>query len=112
MEPEPNVSTSGRLNHILVVDDQSNICQMIHDMLVRRGYAVSTANDYGAAETLLAAHEFGVVISDICFDDDENDGISLLERAQKLQPDTPVILITGVPSVRTASQAVKLNAYE
>jgi PAS domain S-box-containing protein len=112
MEPKPNVSTSGKLNHILVVDDQPNICQMIHDMLARRGYAVSTANSYGAAETLLVEHEFGVVISDICFDGDENDGISLLERAQKLQPDTPVILITGVPSVRTASQAVKLNAYE
>ncbi len=112
MEPKPHVSMDGKLDHILVVDDQPNICQMIHDMLIRRGYAVSTADSYDAADALLSAQEFGAVISDICFDGSDNDGISLLERAQTLQPDTPVILITGVPSVHTASKAVKLNAYE
>ncbi|MEJ2153814.1 MAG: PAS domain S-box protein [Desulfobacteraceae bacterium] len=112
MQTKPHVAMDDELNHILVVDDQPKIRQMIHDMLVRRGYAVSTADCYDLAESLLTEHDFGVVITDICFDGDEKDGISLLERAQQLQPDTPVILITGVPSVQTASQAVKLNAYE
>lgn len=98
--------------HILVVDDQPDICQMIHDMLTNRGFAVTIANSYAAADAILAAHEFDVVISDICFDEDEHDGITLLERTRVVQPDTPVILITGVPSVVTASKAVKLNAYE
>ncbi len=81
-------------------------------MLDRKGYAVSTANSYGDAERLLARREFGVVISDICLEHDDRDGIALLERIHAVHPDTPVILITGLPSVQTASMAVKLNAFE
>lgn len=100
------------LDHILVVDDQPCICRMIHDMLAKKGYDVSTANSYGQAEDLLADREFGVVISDICLEQDDHDGIALLERIQATYPGTPVILITGVPSIHTATRAVKLNAYE
>lgn len=99
-------------DHILVVDDQPSICRIIHDMLTGRGYSVSTANCYGQADDLLTERDFGVVISDICFEHDDQDGITLLERTRAVHPDTPVILITGVPSVHTASMAVKLNAFE
>lgn len=99
-------------DHILVVDDQPSICRMIHDMLAKKGYDVSTANSYGQAEDLLADREFGVVISDICLEQDDHDGITLLEHIQAIYPGTPVILITGVPSIHTATRAVKLNAYE
>lgn len=99
-------------DHILVVDDQPSICRMIHDMLTGKGYSVSTANSYGQADDLLTERDFGVVISDICFEQDDQDGITLLERTRAVHPDTPVILITGVPSVHTASMAVKLNAFE
>lgn len=102
----------GSSDHILVVDDQPQICRMIHDMLVKKGYDVSTANSYGQADDLLADREYGVVISDICLEQDDHDGITLLERIQELYPGTPVILITGVPSIRTATRAVKHNAYE
>jgi PAS domain S-box-containing protein len=99
-------------DHILVVDDQPTICRMIHNMLVNKGYDVTTANSYSHADKLLADHEFGVVISDICLEQDDHDGIALLERIQAIHPGTPVILITGVPSIHTAAKAVKLNAYE
>ncbi len=113
MEPKSRITIDGVSNRVLVVDDQPTICRMLDDMLTKRGYAVSTANSYHAAETLLAEDEFGVVISDICLENgDEKDGIGLLERVHDLQPDTPVILVTGVPSVDTASKAVKHNAYE
>lgn len=112
METKPHMPMGGKLNHLLVVDDQPDVCQLMCEILARKGYSVSTANCYGAAEKLLGEHEFGAIISDICFDEEDYDGLSLLERAKKLQPDTPVILITGVPSVQTASQAVKLDAFE
>lgn len=99
-------------DHILIVDDQPHICRMMCNMLALRGYAVSTANSYAQADAQLSAHDFGVVISDICLEDGNTDGISLLERAHQVQPDTPVILITGVPSVNTASRAVRHNAFE
>lgn len=102
----------GSSDHILVVDDQPNICRMIHDMLVKKGYDVSTANSYDQANDLLVEQEYGVVISDICLEQDDLDGITLLDRIQEIYPGTPVILITGVPSIHTASRAVKHNAYE
>lgn len=112
MKQDASKEINATPNHILVVDDQSEIRQLIHDMLAKKGYVVRTANSYDAALAQLADHEFGVVISDIYLDEDEKDGIALLEQSRTLQPDTPVILITGVPSVDTASKAVRLNAFE
>jgi PAS domain S-box-containing protein len=100
------------LNQILVVDDEPSICQIIQEVLTQRGYPVTTVGSYDEAHTLLARQEFGTVISDICLGHDQDDGITLLEHIRTVQPDTPVILITGVPSVVTAAKAVKLKAYE
>jgi len=112
MEQSLSIDAAASLHQVLVVDDQPSICKMIHDMLTKKGLAVHTANSYAEAVSQMEAHEFGVIISDICFDEEENDGIMLLKHTQEIQPETPVILITGVPSVTTASKAVKLNAYE
>lgn len=112
MRQNTSKDTKAALNHILVVDDQTEIRQLIHDMLAKTGYAVTTANSFNTAMAQLAENEFGVVISDIYLDEDGQDGMTLLEQSQILQPDTPVILITGVPSVATASKAVRLNAFE
>lgn len=98
--------------HILVVDDQQHICLMIQRMLESRGYTVSTASTLQGADHLIRNQAFDTVVSDICLEDDENDGLRVLQNSLEAQPDTPVILITGVPSVATASFAVRLNAFD
>lgn len=100
----------GTSSAILVVEDDPLVCKMYERALSRGGYVVSIANTSLMAEELLAHHSFDVIISDICLED--KDGLAILAASQAQNPDTPVILVTGRPSIETASTAVRLNAYE
>jgi signal transduction histidine kinase/DNA-binding response OmpR family regulator len=95
---------------ILVVEDDPLVYRMYERALSKNGYMVSLANTSQAAEEQLGSQAFDVIISDICLDG--KDGLTLLEASQAQNPDTPVILVTGQPSIETASAAVRLNAYE
>lgn len=97
---------------ILVVDDQPDFCLLIQRTLESQGYLVSAANTLQEANRLICSQAFDTVITDICFENGEQDGLRLLQKSLELQPDTPVILITGMPSVTTASTAVRLNAFD
>jgi PAS domain S-box-containing protein len=95
--------------NVLVVDDDPGALKTFKAMLSLSGYLAHTAESYEAAATLLQSQSFDVIIADIFLGD--KDGMALLEQSQELNPDTPVILVTGMPSVETASDAVRLNAY-
>ncbi len=97
---------------ILVVDDQWDICRMIQRKLENQGYRVSSANTLKEAVRLIRSQIFETIITDICFEDGRKDGLRLLQKSLELHPDTPVILMTGMPSVTTASTAVRLNAFD
>ena len=94
---------------ILVVDDDPAICRIYSALLKRAGYSVNVALTFDDAAQSMAGNEFDVLISDIVLG--EKDGLDILEQSQQLQPDTPVILVTGIPDVQTASAAVRQNAY-
>jgi len=100
----------GTRARILVVEDDPLVCKLYEKALSKNGYRVSIANTCQIAEDLLGSHTHDVIISDICLDG--KDGLALLESSQAKNPDTPVILVTGKPSIETASAAVRLNAYE
>ncbi len=95
---------------ILIADDDPWACKAFRRMLESYGHTVHIANDGSGAQALLQSRIFDAVIMDIMLGDD--DGIALLEQKQDLNADTPVILITGRPTVETASAAVRLNAYD
>jgi PAS domain S-box-containing protein len=94
---------------VLVVDDDQAICRIYSTLLKRAGYAVNVALSFDAAARLMSENEIDVLISDIVLG--EKDGLDILEQSRQFQPDTPVILVTGLPDVQTASAAVRLNAY-
>lgn len=94
---------------ILIVDDDQAVCRIYSALLTQSGYAVTIALTFHEAARLIADNEFDVLISDIVLG--EKDGLEILEQSRRLQPDTPVILVTGLPDVQTAAAAVRLNAY-
>jgi signal transduction histidine kinase/DNA-binding response OmpR family regulator len=102
-----SVDTSAR---ILIVEDDPLVCRMYEKALSKTGYLVSVAGSCQMAEDLLGSNTFDVIVSDICLDG--KDGLALLESSQAQNPDTPVILVTGRPSIETASSAVRMNAFE
>ena len=94
--------------HLLIVDDERSICELLEISFRKEGHKVETANCGEAAKRRLASQVFDIVISDIRMPDMH--GVDLLRYAKEVSPLTVVILITGVPTIGTAIDAVNFGA--
>src|SRR5271155_5356011 len=94
--------------HLLIVDDERSICELLEISFRKEGHKVETATSGEAAKRLLASRIFDIVVSDICMPD--MDGVDLLRYCKELSPSTTFILITGVPTIVTAIDAVNFGA--
>jgi len=83
---------------ILVIDDEESIRFTFDTFLSEKGYDVTTADSYRSA------------VSDIILKG--KSGIDVLEKAREKLPCCPVVLITGVPEIDSASAAVRLGAFD
>ncbi|MBF0566095.1 MAG: sigma 54-interacting transcriptional regulator [Nitrospirae bacterium] len=95
---------------ILVVDDEYWIRSNFRDILQNAGYNVIVAGDYKEAKGTLDANDFDLVIADIILGD--HCGIELLREIKAGQPGCPVVMITGYPEIETASEALRLGAFD
>jgi len=94
--------------HLLIVDDERSICELLEISFRKEGYKVEVATSGEAAKRQLATRMFDIVVSDICMPD--MDGVDLLRYCKEVAPDTTFILITGVPTIDTAIAAVNFGA--
>jgi two-component system, NtrC family, response regulator PilR len=94
--------------HLLVVDDEPSISELLEISFRKEGHKVETASNGQAAKRKLASQVFDIVVSDICMPD--MDGVSLLQYSKEVSPSTIFILITGVPTIDTAIDAVNFGA--
>ncbi len=92
----------------LVVDDDEELLLVEAQALAKAGYDVSTAACGDAAVQALRVKAFDVIVSDI--DMPGISGLALLEQVRMQDPDVPVVLITGAPSVETAVKALEHGA--
>ncbi|HCY88612.1 MAG TPA: sigma-54-dependent Fis family transcriptional regulator [Desulfobacteraceae bacterium] len=95
---------------ILVVDDEESIRYSFETFLKNEGYEVACAPDLDAGLSLVASQVPDLIFSDIILKDDN--GLKLLEKVNELGLFSPVIMITGQPSIDTAAEAVRLGAYD
>ena len=103
------MSTKQKL--IMVVDDESEIRNIIKEILVEEGYTTLTAASAEEAKRLLAEHRPDLVFLDIWMPD--QDGIELLKEWSLDQTKTfPVIMISGHATIETAIEATKLGATD
>src|SRR5690554_67415 len=95
---------------ILVVDDESNIRQLIDEILSEEGYEVTTAADAEQARAARRSQDYDLVLLDIWMPD--TDGISLLK--EWTDSDTPgaVVMMSGHGTVDTAVEATRLGAVD
>lgn len=95
---------------ILVVDDEEIIRAMLFDMLSNTGYKVKTARDGQDAISQIENSPFEIVITDLKMPG--MDGMELLQRVQKINPDICVLIITAYSTVESAVSAMKQGAYD
>jgi len=94
--------------HLLIVDDEPSIRELLEISFRKEGHKVEVASSGEAAKSRLAAQIFDIVVSDICMPD--MDGVELLRYSKEVSPSTIFILITGVPTIDTAIDAVNFGA--
>ena len=98
-------------SHILVVDDEPDIRDLVRDILEDEKYSVTTAEDAAAARDALRDRRPDLILLDIWMPD--LDGISLLkEWSQDRGLACPVIMMSGHGTVETAVEATRLGAYD
>ena len=97
--------------HILVVDDEPDIRNLVQEILVDEGYDVSVAEDAAAARAARRIHRPDLTLLDIWMPD--VDGITLLkEWLEEGSLTAPVIMMSGHGTVETAVEATRLGAYD
>jgi len=96
--------------HILIVDDDQVIRDLLAEGLSGSGYRCETACNGAESLRKLRVSSFDLVVSDI--DMPEMDGVQLLQEIKKTHPDTEIIMLTGVVDVDTAIQSMRLGAYD
>jgi PAS domain S-box-containing protein len=96
---------------ILVVDDEESIRFTFETFLAEEGYEVDSASGYGDGCDRIEEKKFDLVFVDIILDSGKS-GIALLETVRRIAPETEVVIITGAPTIETASEALRLGALD
>ncbi|MCP4254846.1 MAG: response regulator [Candidatus Scalindua sp.] len=95
---------------IFVIDDEQPITLLLKNLFSGQGYDVDIAHDIEEAKGKMDYNNFDLMISDINLG--TNTGMDLLQEVKKRNLTSPVIFITGNPNIDTASEAVRLGAYD
>src|SRR5271167_1242133 len=94
--------------HILVVDDEKSICELLEITFRKEGHRVEIAHSVDEARRKLESSLFDIVISDVRMPGAT--GVELLRFAREVAPDSYFVLITGVPTLETAIAAANEGA--
>lgn len=98
------------MTKILVVDDEKSIRITLSHFLESEGYEVRMAEDCSTAMELFRQDDFDVVVTDIIMP--RQTGVDMLQQIHAINPDFPVIMMTGEPNIETSVEALKSGAYD
>ena len=94
---------------LLIIDDERSLCQVLEIVFRKKGHWVETVSNGQAAKKKIESQVYDLIICDIRMPD--LSGIELLEYARETRNPAAFILITAVPTMTTAIQALNLGAY-
>jgi len=104
-----------RLSHlrekrILLAEDDSVVRRVLHEYLQMSGYNIVSAADGAEANDLFSREEFDLLITDLTMP--IMDGFALMRAAMRLQPLTPIIILSGDGTFENAQKAIQMGAYD
>ena len=104
------MALAGKSQKILIVDDEPEISEILHDSLSSKGYSVSVARDGQEALEVIKRDAVSVVVSDLKMP--KMSGSVLLKKIKGSFPELPVIIITGHGTIDDAVEAMKRGASD
>ena len=95
---------------ILITDDEKSIRFTIKEFLLKEGYDVFTAKNFDEASKIINTEYIDIILADIFLG--AKTGIDVLRKVNEKRLNCPVVLFTGNPNIESASEAVRLGAYD
>ncbi|MBI5741750.1 MAG: sigma 54-interacting transcriptional regulator [Nitrospirae bacterium] len=95
---------------ILIIDDEEGIRFTFQKFLAAKDYEVKAAKDFEEAMECISGSDFDVIFADIILRG--RTGIDILREIKNKKLNCPVIMITGYPNIETASEAIRLGAFD
>lgn len=96
--------------HVLIIDDEPDLLELLGMTMSRMGLSVDTANCVRAAINKLANNRYDLCLTDMRLPD--GDGIDVIKYGQQNCPGLPIAMITAHGDVETAIDALKLGAFD
>jgi two-component system response regulator PilR (NtrC family) len=96
--------------HVLVVDDEADIRELLGMTLLRMGLEPHCAGSVSEALSLLGHTSFELCLTDMRLGD--GDGLSIVEHITRNHPSLPVAVITAHGSAENAVAALKAGAFD
>lgn len=97
---------------ILVVDDESDIRELVAGVLEDEGYETRSAADSDAALEAIAERRPSLVLLDVWLQGSRLDGLDLLDEIKRRDPSIPVLVISGHGNLDTAVAAIRRGASD
>jgi DNA-binding NtrC family response regulator len=95
---------------LILIDDEVGFTTVMAKRLTRRGLEVTSAFSGLEAIRAMRKSEFDVAVLDLKMED--MDGIEVLKIFKKMDPDMPVIMLTGHGSEKSAGEGIQYGAYD
>jgi two-component system response regulator PilR (NtrC family) len=100
--------TSREMPHILVVDDEKSIGELLEITFRKEGHRVEVVHSVEAAKRKLESQIFDIIISDVRMPGES--GVDLLKFAKEISPSSFFLLMTALPALDTAIAALNSGA--
>lgn len=97
---------------ILVVDDETDIRELVAGVLEDEGYETRGAADSDAALEAVATRRPSLVLLDVWLQGSRLDGLELLDELKARDPSLPVLVISGHGNIDTAVAAIRRGAVD
>jgi two-component system nitrogen regulation response regulator NtrX len=97
---------------ILIVDDETDIRELVSGILQDEGYATRTAKNSDEALAAMATRRPNLALLDIWLQGSALDGLQLLDAFKQEHPEVPIVMISGHGNIETAVAAIKHGAYD
>lgn len=110
-EVDDGTMESQKAQRILVIDDEAEVRQLVHDVLVRASYTVDTSDDPSEIVASLLVGRYDLITIDLKMP--EMDGQDVAELAKAVDQKIPVVVISGflTPDLRRHLEGIGIRHF-
>ena len=108
--PQTSAPSVGTRPHIVIVDDETTIRELLKEFLQEEGYQVTVVPDGMAALQVVKDEPVNVVVTDLRLQG--MDGVEVIERVSRQDAQIICVVMTGYGTIECAVRAMKAGAFE